>query len=460
MKKRAVITGIGVISPIGLGTDAFWSAALAGKCACAPIPEIWRHFQKPLSTIWAPLPSCDFEPFGVGRIEASQMDKTQQIALACAGQAIAAAAIQCDVKDERKRMWTLRGIDADSAGIFMGTGMGGANAFSTMSVTHSMQPLFPTIGTVGRSEPGTPVPGITPDKLDAIRALGKAIPERFNPFTVAMSMPNGSGAVIGIRYGLHGRNETSAGACAAGTIAVGRALRAVQTGDVSLALAGGVEYLSDSLGGSFRSFDIVQALVRAGDNPAKANRPFDAARSGFLFAEGGGAVLVIEELEHALRRNAPIIAELAGCAETFDGHSVMIPEPSGTQVERMIRTAVSDAGMKPEHIDYVNAHGTSTPLNDALEAAVLQRIFGDRPLVNSTKGLIGHTIGASGAIEAAVTALSIRHQTTHICANLETPIPGLRYVRAPGPYTIRCALSESFAFGGHNAAVVMKAFEP
>ena len=281
-----------------------------------------------------------------------------------------------------------------------------------------------------------------------------------NPFSVAMAMPNGTAAVLGIRYGIRGRNAVNAGACAAGTIAVGHALRAIQSGEVNFALAGGVEYLVDPLGGAFRSFDVVQALVRAGDTPARANRPFDAARSGFLFAEGGGAVLVVEEREHALRRNAPIVAELAGYAETFDAYSVMMPEPSGVQVERMIRMALADAGMEPADIDYVNAHGTGTVVNDALEATVLNRVFGERPLVNSTKGLIGHTIGASGAIEAAVAALSIRDQTTHPCANLDNPIPGLRYVRESGPFPIRAALSESFAFGGHNAAVVLKAHCP
>jgi 3-oxoacyl-[acyl-carrier-protein] synthase II len=169
---------------------------------------------------------------------------------------------------------------------------------------------------------------------------------------------------------------------------------------------------------------------------------------------------VIEELGHALRRGAPVIAELAGYGETFDAHSVMMIEPSGAQMERMIARALADAGVAPGEVDYVNAHGTGTLLNDETEAALLGRVFGDRPLVNSTKSLIGHTIGASGAIEAAVAALSIRDQATHPSANLDRPIGALRYVRKTGPAKIGCALSESFAFGGHNAAIVLKRWAP
>jgi len=273
-----------------------------------------------------------------------------------------------------------------------------------------------------------------------------------------MSMPNGNSAVVGIRYGLHGRNTTCAGACASGTIALGNALRAIQSGEMKLALAGGVEYLGDEWGGIFRAFDVVKTLVRAGDDPQTANRPFDARRSGFLFAEGGGAVLVVEELEHALARRAPVIAELSGYAETFDAHNMVMMDPAGRHAERMLRLALEDAGVTPAEVDLVNAHGTGTALNDATEAALLERVFGARPLVQSTKSLCGHTIGASGAIEAAVLALSIRDQTTHACAHLEQPIGGLRYVRAPQRFRIACALSESFAFGGHNAAVVLKEF--
>ncbi len=424
MRKRAVVTGIGVVTPIGVGVAEFWRNALAGATSCAPIPEHWRTYFTPLSTHWAPLPALDFAPFGVSRIEAGQLDRTEQISVACAWQALEAAGIRFQVKDAKKNTFTLSGIDPMNIGVFMGTGIGGVTTIADTLVNHITIP--PTA--------------------------------RFNPFAVTMCMPNGNSAIIGIKFGLSGRNATYAGACASGTMAIGYALRAVQSGEMPLALAGGVECLSDNFGGIFRGFDIVKTLALPGDDPSKANRPFDTGRSGFLFSEGGGAVLVIEELEHALRRGATVIAELAGYAETFDAHSVMMMEPSGVHRERMIELALADAGVAPADVDYVNAHGTGTLLNDETESAMLRRFFGEKPCVNSTKSLIGHTIGASGAIEAAVAVLSIRDRTTHACANLETPINGLRYVREPGDFDIGCALTESFAFGGHNAALVLKRY--
>jgi 3-oxoacyl-[acyl-carrier-protein] synthase II len=459
VKRRAVVTGIGLVTPIGTGVAEFWSRALAGSAACAPIPEHWRLYYQPLSTIWAPLPSRDFSSFDISRIEASQLDPVEQIALACARQALDAAGLACELKDAKKNTFAVKGIDPPGFGVFVGTGVGGAATLLGSAVAHVGLPVQAGLDRLRRRLAGDGAGADAVAEVEALRS-GLRVPARFDTFAVPRSMPNGCSAVVGIKYGLLGRNATCAGACASGTIAIGQALRAVQSGEMTLALAGGVEYVADDWGGVFRGFDVVRTLVRAGDDPARANRPFDARRSGFLFAEGGGAVLVVEELEHARRRGAPVIAELLGYGETFDAHSVMMIEPSGTHVERMVRQALDDAGVAPEGVDYVNAHGTGTVLNDETESAMLRRVFGDRPLVNSTKGLVGHTIGASGAIEAAVAALSIRDQTTHPCVNLEEPIGGLRYVREQGRFRIACALSESFAFGGHNAAVVMGELRP
>jgi len=454
MRRRAVVTGIGLVTPIGCGVAEFWRNALAGRAACAEIPAHWRRHFRPLSTIWAPLPSRDLSPFGVTRIEASQLDKAEQIALACAQQALDAAGVCYVPKDAKKNTYTLADVDAMSVGVMIGTGIGGATSLLAATGNHVVQPVLNELAELQRRE-GTPPE--TAAGLEKLRA-GIRVAGRFEPFVAPMSMPNGNSAVVGIRYGLYGRNATYAGACASGTIAIGNALRAIQSGEMKVVLAGGVEFLGDEWGGIFRAFDVVKTLVRAGDHPGTANRPFDAGRSGFLFAEGGGAVLVVEELEHALARQAPVIAELVGYAETFDAHNMLMMEPSGRHAERMLRLVLEDAGVEPAEIDLVNAHGTGTVLNDATEAALLERVFGERPLVQSTKSLCGHTIGASGAIEAAVLALSLRDQTTHACANLEQPIGGLRYVRAPGPFRITSALSESFAFGGHNAALVLRAF--
>ena len=457
MSRRVVVTGIGIVSPIGIGAEAFWRAALAGTAAWSPIPAHWIDFYQPNSTIWAPLPPLDLAALGITRIESTQLDKAEQLSLVCAKLALDHAGIRYELKDEKKNTYVLPGIDAEDAGVFMGTGFGGGSTVCASTVAHCSQPLLVQLVAVQKLAAAAGVSAELTAGMDRMRGLIRGS-LRFNPFTVPMAMANGNSAVVGIRYGLHGRNESCVAACASGTVALGHALRAVSSGEMSVALAGGVDYLAEDWGGIFRGFDIVQTLAKAGDNPATANRPFDARRSGFLFAEGGGAVLVLEALDHARRRGATILAELAGYAETFDAHSVMMLEPSGAQIERMVRRAVADAGVTVDDVDYVNTHGTGTLLNDETEAAMLTRVFGDRPLVNSTKGLVGHTIGASGAIEAVVSVLSLRDQTTHVCANLEAPIPGLRYVRTVEPQRIRTVLSESFAFGGHNAAIVFKAF--
>jgi 3-oxoacyl-[acyl-carrier-protein] synthase II len=247
-------------------------------------------------------------------------------------------------------------------------------------------------------------------------------------------------------------------ACAAGTVAVGNGFEAVRDGRVAIAVTGGSEYLYDEHGHIFRGFDVAGTLVRNCENPARANRPFDQERSGFLFSQGGAAVLVLEELEHARRRGAPIIAEVAGYAETFDAYSIMSLAPGGVQIERMLRAALANAGVDPNEVDYINAHGTGTENNDRTEAEVIERMFGGRPLVNATKSLLGHAIGASGAIEALVTALTLREGTTHICKNLESPIRDLNFVRKVPRADLNTGLSQSFAFGGHNAAVVLRRY--
>lgn len=456
MRRRAVITGLGLVTPIGAGVAEFWSRALAGSAACSSIPEAWRRHFEPLSTVWAPLPSRDFSSFDIGRIEASQLDRVEQIALACARQALDGAGISYVQRDAKKNTYALCDVDPLGFGVFVGAGVGGATTLVSTMVAHVCAPAVASLRKLaGRLDDE----GAAPAAAD-VRELSAALQTgwRYDPFGVAKAMPNGSAALIGIKYGLLGRNSTCCAACASGTVAIGQALRAVQSGELALALAGGVEYLGDDWGGLFRGFDTARTLARVapGDDPARANRPFDARRSGFLFSEGGGALLLVEELEHARRRGATPLAEVVGYGETFDAHSVMMMDPSAAQIERMVRQALDDARVAPGEIDYVNTHGTSTLLNDETESAMLCRVFGQGPLVNSTKGLIGHTLGASGAIEAAVTALSIRDRTTHPCLNLEQPIGSLRYVREPGRFPIACALSESFAFGGHNAALVLR----
>jgi 3-oxoacyl-[acyl-carrier-protein] synthase II len=263
---------------------------------------------------------------------------------------------------------------------------------------------------------------------------------------VATSMSNALSANLSIKLGAHGPTPTFAGACAGGTMAIGRAFRAIRDGECDSALAGGSDYLADAWGATFRAFDAVGALAH-GDLPrAHVNRPFDTQRTGFLFSEGGCAVLVLEELGAALARGAPRLAEVLGYGEASDAHDLMAVEPTGAQVRRAIAACLADAG---------NAQGTGTPGNDGVEAAAIAEVIGRAALVSSTKSLLGHTLGASGALEAVVSVLSLRDQIVHPSLNLVEPVEDLAFARAPTRARLRHAVSQSFAFGGHDAVLAV-----
>ena len=434
-RRRVVVTGIGMIAPAGATAAECWAALLAGRAAVAPVPEAWRRYAATTSTIWAPLPAIDWADRGIGRIEQLQLDTSGMLTIAAATEALRDAGIAARLVDPKKNTHALDVPSADRCGVFMGTGVGGITSFVGNLANHCMSPL--------------PRDGVDP-------ALLPPMPPRFSPYAVPAMMPNAVSALAGIRWSLTGPNLTFAQACAAGTVAVGHAYRAIASGAVDLALCGGAEYLGDPYGGIFRGFDAARTLAHPGADPARANRPFDRDRTGFLLAEGGAAVLVCEEWEAAHRRGARPLAEVAGFAETFDGHSIMMMEPSGRRIADMLAAALDDAGCTTGDVDYINAHGTGTLVNDEIESAVIERLFGGRPLVVATKSLTGHCIGASGGIEAAVTALSLARQETHACGNLDHPIRDLRFARESGPCRIETAITQSFAFGGHNAAVVMR----
>jgi 3-oxoacyl-[acyl-carrier-protein] synthase II len=331
----------------------------------------------------------------------------------------------------------------------VGTGIGGIATYTSCEGTHLLSGLTRKLeelrGSLDEAAAAT---------LDRIVEGVRFLP-RFNPFAVARCMPNACSAAIGIRFSAHGPSATPCRACASGTVAIGHAFREIRDGTLDLSICGASEFLGDRYGGVFRGFDVAKTLLTVDGDPRAANRPFDRDRSGFLFSEGGSGILILEELEHARRRGARIYAEIRGFAETFDAFTVMGMDPEGVQIERLVRTALAASSLPPAAIDYINAHGTGTEVNDDTESAVIERVFGDKPLVTATKSLTGHGIGASGAIEGIVTALSLYHQTTHACRNLDTPVRDLSFVREAGPCTIHTALSQSFAFGGHNAAVVM-----
>jgi 3-oxoacyl-[acyl-carrier-protein] synthase II len=450
MKRQVAVTGLGVVSSIGADVEEFWHACLCGKTRAEAIPERWLAYADFTSRVWSPLPEPDYSAFGIDRIERMQHDPTALLAMVTAFQALAAAGLTCELRDEKRNTYRVQGIDPARAGIVLGTGIGGVRSLLSNFLFQALSRSKETLREIREGLHDAQASGALDACLERMR-----VPGRFNPFAVPMAMPNACSSALSIKLSLVGPHHTCCAACASGTVAIGQGYRAVASGSSDLVLAGGVEYLDDDYGGIFRGFDIARTLSRESD-PERASRPFDRGRSGFLFAQGGAAVLVLEEAEHARRRGAPVLAEVAGFAETSDAFNAMLMEPAGEQIARTLADAIADAGLQPEEIDYVNAHGTGTLANDEIESAVLERMFGTRPLVNSTKSLLGHTLGASGALEAVVTVLSLQRKTTHACRNLDEPISGLNFVRRVEHHPLRAALSQSFAFGGHNAALVFR----
>jgi 3-oxoacyl-[acyl-carrier-protein] synthase II len=392
--RRVVVTGVGVVAPCGTGADAFW-AGLA-----APVqPAVLR-------------PVTDFDPeqWGLSRVEARRLDRFAQFAIAASGQALADAGLI----DTPSTGGEVPGLDGSRAGVLVGSGIGGA-----LSWEHQAMVLR--------------------DKGE--RAV--------SPLTVPMVMPNAASAAISMRWALCGPCETVATSCATGTHAVANAARWVAAGRADLALAGGAE--ACLTGTNVAGFTNMRAL-----SPSGISRPFDVDRDGFCASEGA-AVLILEEAEHARARGAQVYAEVAGAASTADGYHVTAPAPDGRGALTCMRLAIEDAGIAPADVAHVNAHGTSTPLNDAAEAAVVAALLGrSRPPMSAIKGVTGHSLGAAGAIEAVSVALSYLHRTLPPTMGTTTVDPSydIDLVLAPRPWEPGPALSNSFGFGGLNGTLV------
>ncbi len=453
--RRVVVTGLGIVSSIGSDPTRFWGNCLEGQSRISPIPEHWRQYAKLHSSIWSTLDPIDADAMGLTRVEVAQNDPVSLIAGNAARQAMTDAGLEIELVNKRANASRIVGVDPHRVGVYMGTGVGGTSSLLDNFTVQILSRQKPKLEELRKSLPEDGEAG------DTIASVQEALHQgrRFNPFIVSMLMPNAVPAHIGLKYSIKGPNVAYCVACASGTVAIGKAFQAVREGSVDVAVSGGSEYLDDHYGGVFHGFDIAKALVRDCEDPEKANRPFDVNRSGFLFSQGGAAVLLLEELESARARGAPILAEVAGYAETFDAYSVMSIAPDGTQIERMMRSALDDAGLSSSDIQYVNAHGTGTQANDVVETEVIGRVFGRDVLVNSTKSLVGHTIGASGAIEALVTVMSLKEQRTHLCKNLDDPLTDLNFVRETTTAPMDAGLTQSFAFGGHNAGLIFRRFD-
>ena len=444
MSSVVCVTGLGAVSALGTDVPTLWQRSLAGDNVVQPIPTIWRQYADYRSGIWSPLSTIDFRQHGFSRNEILQRDPVSLLALMAAKEALSQAGLSTSVVNARQARYQIADIQPEQAGVFMGTGIGGAHTFlqnhAEQILARTKPPLCQSANEAAKKS------------LDLLRHPGKS-----NRMAVPMLMPNAVSAALGIKYGLQGYNRTLTNACAAGTSAIGEAWQAIRQGTLEFALCGGAEYLMDDYGTIYRGFDMLGTLVHPGEQPQQANCPFDQARSGFLLAQGGAGVLVLESEQHAKQRGAKILARISGYAETFDARSMVALAEDGEQIKRAIHQALQHAALNTASIDYINAHATGTQVNDQVEAEVIQALFPQQPWVASTKSILGHTIGASGALEAIITILSLQHKQTPACLNLQQPAFDLNFVQdSHQSVTLNRALSCSYAFGGHNAALVIE----
>ena len=421
---RVVVTGTGAFTSYGRGTEILWENLLAGRTIVEKIPETWK-ISTSQEGIYAPLPEVDYREFGFSRMELMQYESVNLNMLMAVEEALQNANIDSNPINDKLNSFHLEKIEMERFGIFGGTGIGGIDSLVKDTIT--MQDI--QYGKKG--------------KLDM--------------FTIAKAMPNSVSAAIGIKLNAHKNIHSYTYACATGTITIGKAYEYIRQGLLDIAVAGSSEYF-DQTGAAYNSFQTAKTLVTSGD-PVEANCPFDERRSGFLFSQGGAGALVLESLEHAKKRGAVILAEIVGFGESFDGYNMVSGDPSGYFIEKMLEKVLSDANVTPDAIDYINAHGTGTKKNDEIESAVFEKLFTDRVAINSTKSLLGHSIGASGAIEAIVTVLSIRDQKVHRNNALKHPLKNLNFVRDATAMQIGYAFSNSSAFGGHNGALLFRAYE-
>lgn len=413
MRRRVVITGVGLLTALGIGAEEAWRRLLRGDCG---VGQITRFDSTNFPTkIAAEVKGFDPAQY-MEKKDVKKMDTFVQYAVAAAEFAMRDAGLG-----------RFEGEAADRAGAIIGSGIGG---FTTIEKEHE--------------------------------TLLRQGPRRVSPFFIPSSIVNMAAGQVSIRFGARGPNMAPCTACSSGTHAIGDSFRFLQHGDADIIITGGSEAAISPL--AIAGFDALKALSTRNDEPAKASRPFDKERDGFVLGEGAG-ILVLENLEHARARNARIYAEIAGYGMSSDAYHMTAPPPDGDGAARAMRATLKDAGIAARDVDHINAHGTSTPQNDRTETVAIHTVFGEhagRLAITSTKSMIGHLLGASGAVEAVVTALSIRDQIIHPTVNQEVPDPDcdLDYVpNVARQASIQYALSNSFGFGGTNACILLKRFE-
>ena len=410
-KRRVVVTGVGLVTPLGVGVQATWKNLLAGKSGVGPISRFdCRDFAVRIA---AEVKGFQAEDYFSAK-EAKHLDTFVQYGLAAAVMAMEDSGLSV-AEDE-----------LDRAGVITGCGMGGLPVIEQYH-----------------------------------QVLLERGPKKITPFFIPMVIPNMPSGHISLRFGFTGPNLTLTTACAAGTHAVGEAYRHIRYGMIDIAVAGGAEAVICPLG--VGGFSAMKALSTRNDAPTEASRPFDRDRDGFVMAEGSG-MLILEELEHAKARGARIYAEVAGYGLSSDAYHIVAPPEDGSGGARAMRIALGDAGLNPENVDYINAHGTSTPLNDRCETTAIKSVFGGHArklAISSTKSMTGHMLGAAGGIETVFTALSVYHQVAPPTINLHNPDAAcdLDYVpNTAREMKIDAAISNTFGFGGTNAVVALRHF--
>ncbi|EGW38617.1 3-oxoacyl-[acyl-carrier-protein] synthase 2 [Desulfosporosinus sp. OT] len=411
MKHRAVITGMGVVSPVGNQLDEFWNNLIEGKSG---IGLLTRFDTEQLPTKVA-AEVKDFEPTEwINKKESRHMDRFAQFAIAAAKMALSDSGLD------------LEKVNKERAGAVMGCGIGGVITFE--------------------------------EQKEVLMNKGSG---RISPFFVPMLISNMAAGHLSIEFGLQGSSMTVATACASATNAIGEALRMIQRGEADVVFCGGTEAPITKL--AFAGFCAMKAMSTEKDNPEQACRPFDKRRSGFVMGEGAG-VLILESLEHAKARGARIYAELAGYGSTSDAYHITTPVPGGAGAARAMRLALEDAKVSAEDVDYINAHGTGTGPNDATETAAIKTVFESyaaKLAISSTKSMTGHLTGAAGAIEAIICAIAIERGAIPPTINYGEPDPecDLDYVpNSARKQELNVVMSNTFGFGGHNATIVLKKF--
>jgi 3-oxoacyl-[acyl-carrier-protein] synthase II len=439
VNSRVFVTGLGAVSAFGLGVNALWQGCTTGDSKVEPTPAHWSLYYQATSRVWSPLPPIDFSTLGFSRTEILTTGIPSLLAVAASTEGIRQA--------NADTMLLGSTIAAQvRAGIFLGTGLGGAKAPFDNYRAHLLGGMKARFNMLLKE---------FPDDLEIKEQLAALTAHpRVNPMVICQTMPNAASAGVGIRFGIRGPNDTVCYACASGTVAIGRAFQAIQRGELDFAIAGGVEHLSDRAGGVFMGFDRLQTLAKPHQSAGSENRPFDLERSGFLFSEGGAAVLILESETSAKKRGVRPLAEVSGFALTSDAVSMVAMSEDNSAIPAMFQQVLNSAGIQAADIGYLNAHGTSTELNDRVESKLIEKHFGNKVKVNSTKSILGHTIGASGAFEAVVTVKSLQEQTTHVSRNLQNPIADLNFCTETAHHDFEYALSHSFGFGGHNAGLI------